>query len=250
MISFVIPAHNEERLLGGTLVSIREAVRDVTEPHEIVVVNDASTDATASVALDHGTRVIQVNHRQIAATRNAGARAATGDWLIFVDADTVVNPAVVTAALAALRDGAVGGGCRVEFDGRLPLYARLLIVPLIPIYRWVNLAAGCFLFCTRTAFESVGGFAQDLFAAEELAMSRGLGRLGRFVILRETVVTSGRKLRTHSWQEILGVLGRVALHRRKFVQDRSGLDVWYGQRREDPENQPAAPAIGPSNSIR
>lgn len=233
MISFIIPAHNEERLLGRTIDALDTAARALGEPYEIVVVDDASTDRTAAVAEELGARVIRVEHRQIAATRNAGARASNGDMLIFVDADTVVNEAVVRAAVDAMRGGAVGGGCTVRFDGPLPLYGRIMAAIVIPLYRAARLAAGCFVFCTREAFEAVGGFDERLYAAEEAVMSRALRSHGRFVVLRETVTTSGRKLRAHSAREILGLLVRLAACGPKAIQRREGLDIWYGERRAD-----------------
>lgn len=72
MIAFVIPAHNEELLLGRTLGAVYDAAQTLTEPFEVVVVDDASTDRTAIVAREHGAQVVSVNHLQIAATRNAG----------------------------------------------------------------------------------------------------------------------------------------------------------------------------------
>ena len=77
---------------------------------------------------------------------------------IFVDADTIVNEAVVRSAVEALRSGAVGGGAAVEFDEAVPLYARLLMQVLVRLFRAASVAAGCFLFCTRSAFMAVGGF--------------------------------------------------------------------------------------------
>lgn len=79
MISLVIPAHNESRLLAGTLHALHEATRAVAEPFEVIVVDDASDDGTAQIATDNGAKVLRVEHRHIAATRNAGAAAATGD---------------------------------------------------------------------------------------------------------------------------------------------------------------------------
>jgi glycosyltransferase involved in cell wall biosynthesis len=234
-VSFVIPAYNEARLLGDTLSAIEKAARALRLTFEIIVVDDASVDGTPAIARAHGARVLPVNFRQIAATRNAGARAAAGAWLVFVDADTIIGEAVLREAIAALDAGAVGGGCLVRFDTPVPRYGRVLIALILPLYRALGLAAGCFLFCTRQAFDAVGGFDEKLFAAEEAVLSRALGRLGRFVLLRAAVVTSARKLRSHSGGEILSTLLRLAFAGPKAVRQRAGLDLWYGERRVDPE---------------
>ena len=237
MLSIIIPAHNEELLLGRTLHHLTTSVDKLGHPSEIIVANDASTDRTAVIAAEHGVRVIQVNHRQIAATRNAGAREARGDMLLFVDADTLVNEFAVRAVVTAMQKGAVGGGCRFYFDGRLPLHGRIMQSLAMPLYNMAKLASGCFLFCKREAFEAVGGFDEKLFAAEEAYLIRALNKKGRFVILRESVLTSGRKLRTYKAGELLGMLARIALAGSKGVRKREGLDIWYGERRIDPDAQ-------------
>ena len=225
MISIIIPAHNEAELLGRTLSAIDQAARAVNESWEVIVVDDASTDRTAEIALEHGARVIAVNHRQIAATRNAGARAAKGDRLIFVDADTMVTVPAVRAAIHTLRKGAIGGGAMVRFDGPVPLYAQIMERVLLPFFiPLLKLAPGCFLFCSRTAYLAAGGFDETLFWSEEVAFGNRLKRFGRFVILREYVITSGRKVREHSALGLLRV-GIQLLFRR-----RAGLDFWYGPR--------------------
>jgi glycosyltransferase involved in cell wall biosynthesis len=236
MTSFIIPAYNEERLIGRTLHAIGNAALAVGQPFEVIVVDDASSDRTAGIACEHGARVVAVSHRQIAATRNAGARQASGELFVFVDADTIVNEAVIRAAIRAIDQGAVGGGCAVRFDGRLPLYGRAMAAVNVPAYRILGLASGCFLFCTRPAFDAVGGFDERLFAAEEGAMSRALGRQGRFVVLRESVVTSGRKFRAYTASEVFGVLSRLVLGGPVSVWRRDGLEIWYGERRTDPDS--------------
>lgn len=237
MISFIVPAYNEEALLGRTLKSIYCAGSSLGEPFQVIVVDDASTDRTAEIARNLAAEVVIVNHRQIAATRNAGARASQGELLIFVDADTLVTKEAVRAAVEAMRRGAAGGGCAFQFDGRLPLYARLFSAIALPLYRALGLASGCFLFCTRMAFEATGGFDEGLFGAEEVDMSRRLRRLGYFVVLREPVITSGRKLRTYSAREVIGLLIKLALTGPKSLRQRQGLEVWYGERRAEPRRQ-------------
>ena len=234
-LSFIIPAYNEAQLLGSTLSAIERAASALRLTFEVIVVDDASHDRTPEVARACGARVVAVNYRQIAATRNAGAREAAGEWLVFVDADTIISEAVLRDAIAALTAGAAGGGCLVRFDGRVPRYGRVLIALVLPLYRALGLAAGCFLFCTRQAFDAAGGFDEKLFAAEEAVMSRALRRRGRFVLLRTAVLTSGRKLRAHSGREVLGTLLRLAFTGPKAVRRRDGLELWYGQRRADPE---------------
>lgn len=235
MISFVIPAYNEEALIGRTLEALKHAARNAGEAYELVVVDDASSDGTAAIAETHGARVVRVNLRQISATRNAGARQAYGDKLIFVDADTIVADEVVRAAIEAMNQGAAGGGCAVKFDGHIPPYAALVSPILVRLFRATGLACGCFLFCTRRAFDAAGGFDETLFASEEIAMSRALKRQGRFVVLRESVISSGRKLRMYTGTEVLRLFGGLLLAGPKALKRRDGLEVWYGGRREDPE---------------
>lgn len=233
MISFVVPAYNEERLLGRTLEAIHSSARVLGQPFEVIVVDDGSTDGTATIARGSGARVVPVEFRQIARTRNAGARASTGEALIFVDADTVVLPATVRASLEALQRGAAGGGASVLFEGKLPLWATLMIPILGGAMSAARLAAGCYIFCSRDAFETAGGFDETLFAAEEIAFSRALARHGRVVILRETVTTSGRKLRSHSGWETLLLLAGLLRHGTGVVRSRERLSMWYGERRDD-----------------
>lgn len=234
MISFVVPAYNEEQHIRRTLESIHQAALATGEPYEIVVADDASSDRTRDIAAQNAARVISVQHRQIAATRNAGARAASGEFLFFVDADTSVTPDVIREALRVMHEGAVGGGSRVHFDGSFPLHFNALIWMSGVLSRATRLAFGCFLFCRKDAFDAVAGFDESLFASEELALSRALKRRGRFVILRASVTTSGRKLRAHSAWEVWRALGSASLHMLGLVRGRRGLEAWYGGRRPDP----------------
>jgi glycosyltransferase involved in cell wall biosynthesis len=233
MVSIVVPAHNEAQVLAGTLDALRRAAAALDGPWEIVVVDDASTDATPRIAADAGARVVSVNLRHIAAVRNAGGRAARGDMLVFVDADTMVPPDTLTAAVRALDAGAAGGGAHVRFDGPLPWYARPGTTAVLGFLHLFTLAAGCFVFCTRRTFETVGGFDEQLYAAEEIAFSRAVQRIGRMVLVRPPVVTSARKFRTHSARELTRMT-MAALHLGRRMRSREHLHLWYGDRRQDP----------------
>jgi len=225
VISFVIPAHNEAELIGRTLAALHASARAAGEPYEILVVDDASTDATKALAQAQGARVVAVNFRRIAQVRNAGARQASGEWLFFVDADTVVSAGAVRAAVKALRRGASGGGAVARFDRPVPLYAALLEQVVLPILLpLLRMAPGCFLFCTQRAYCAAGGFDETLSWSEEVAFGNRLKQQGRFVLLREVVITSARKLRVRSALELLGVGLKLARGQRE------GLAYWYGAR--------------------
>lgn len=233
MISFIVPAHNEERELGATLTSVHAAARELQLHYELLVVDDASDDRTPAIAVAHGARVVAVQCRHIAATRNAGARQANGSVLVFVDADTHVHAELVGAAIAAVAAGAIGGGAGVRLRGSRPLAQRAAMLLLGWVFRVAAIAPGCFVFCTRGAFIATGGFDERYYAGEDVAFSRALARHGRFVILRAHAWTSARKLRTFSVAEHLRLMARFALHGRDVLRSRTHLQLWYAQRRDD-----------------
>ena len=240
MLSFIVPAYNEELELPSTIEAIHNAALATASPfghgkdrqHEIIVVDDASTDDTAKVAQETGAKVVSINRRQIAAARNAGARAALGEILFFVDADTRINQKHVSGAIAALEQGCAGGGARIEIGGKVPLWASIFTNAFCVLYFGLNLAAGAFLFTTRNNFEAVGGFDEKLFIGEEVYFSLGLRKIGRFKILREPIVTSGRKLRMYSAREILGNSLGVIFRGPRAARSREGLHIWYDGKRE------------------
>lgn len=231
MLSFVVPAYNEEKCLPATLASIHAAAGALGVDYEIVVANDASTDATAALAEAAGARVVTVSNRQIAKTRNAGAAAARGDRLVFVDADTRVDEHVVRAAMAAIDAGAVGGGAAAVFDEGAPTYARWMMRAVLGFMRWFRLAAGCFLFCRRDALAAVGGWDERHFAGEEIMLSLALHRRGRFVMLEEAVVTSPRKFTSRSAWETLWISVRLLSHGLGGARKRETTQFWYDGRR-------------------
>jgi len=165
MLSFIIPAYNEELELPLAIAAIRAAAANAQRPHEIVVVDDASTDATAQIAADAGAQVLRIARRHIAAVRNAGARAARGKVLFFVDADTQIHPTHVVDALAALNAGYSGGSARIVPGGVIPLWARFIL-----LITWVREHSS--LPRARTSTPSV-----DLMSSSSLARKSILPRL-------------------------------------------------------------------------
>jgi glycosyltransferase involved in cell wall biosynthesis len=245
MISFVIPAYNEELELSATIAAIHAATSGAAQPCEVIVVDDASTDATAEIASHAGAKVIRIDRRQIAAARNAGARAAQGEYLFFVDADTRINRSHITQAIAALEAGYSGGGARVAVDGFVPLWGRILLRAFCALYFGLNLGAGAFLFTNRRNFETVDGFDEQYFAGEEVYFSLALRKLGRFKVLREPIVTSGRKLRMYPAKQFLRNFFGVIIGGPRGVRSRAKLRLWYDGKREKELLADGTGAAGP-----
>lgn len=210
-------------------------------PHtgEIIVVDNNSTDATGDIARGFGARVVFEPINQISRARNAGAAVARGEFLIFVDADTSVDANVLGRALEELCEkGVCGGGATVAMSHPHWFPARVLAL-WNAFSRFTHIAAGCFLFCRRDAYTACGGFSENVYASEEIWLSIALARWGRrrrrrFVVLRETVSTSARKV---DWlsagaiirQILIFVLFPLAVRSKRFC------GAWYVRPDSRPE---------------
>jgi len=200
--TIIVPAFNEERQLARTLPAMRSAMSGVEARGELIVVDNNSTDETARVAADHGAKVVFEPINMISRARNAGARAASGSVLIFIDADTTPSAGLLIAALEAVaQPGCVGGGAVVRLDPPPSWLTRRLASCWNLVSRMMGYPAGCFFYCRGDAFESVGGFSEALYASEEIWLARRLRKCGAsrptrmgLRVLTEPIVTSSRKM--------------------------------------------------------
>ena len=191
-VSFVVPARNEADYLEATLSSIDTQRGDVA--YEVVVADGGSTDGTVDVAREHGAAVVTEGGHSIAAGRNAGAAAADGEWLAFVDADTTLASEYLTTMLAFVeREDLVGASSRCRMTG--PYRAKAMEWTINHVFP--RLAApvlpGFNTFVRRDAFERVGGFPD--VPNEDTAFSRRLGRDAPTAYCPEGLVeSSGRRI--------------------------------------------------------
>jgi glycosyltransferase involved in cell wall biosynthesis len=169
---------------------------------------------------------------QISRARNVGAAAASGDWLVFVDADSFPDRALFAELAEAIAGGrCIGGGATVRFDEADRL-AKAAVAAWNAISRRLRWAAGSFVFCQAGAFRALGGFSTELYASEEIDFSRRLKRLGRLMILhRHPLRTSGRKVRLYSKTEYLKLLAKVVLTGGRSLRSREECFAWYDGRR-------------------
>ncbi|MDG1462587.1 MAG: glycosyltransferase [Gammaproteobacteria bacterium] len=242
-ISFVIPAYNEAAWIERCLQNIRQAVdacqRESGNEFEVeyIVTDNNSTDDTAQRAEQAGALVVFEAVNQISRARNAGAQAASGDWLIFIDADSDLSAALLTDVLALIDAGKhVGCGSLMLMDD-MPGLASWALRGWSFLSKQLNWAAGSFVVCRADVFAELGGFSEQLFVAEEIDFSRRIKKYGRqhqskFVVLREhPLQTSNRKVGLYSEKELFGQMLRLVLRPRKAMRDKSALDVWYDGRR-------------------
>ena len=239
-ISVIVPAFNEEKLLGASLAEINSAAAAFLArgwEYELVVCDNNSTDRTAAIARAAGANVVFEPVNQIARARNAGASIATGDWLVFVDADTHPSEKLFADVAEKIAAGNVlAGGVTIRLD------EKLLVAGLITQFwnyssRITRLMAGSFIFVEAAAFRQVGGFSYEFYAAEELDLSLRLKKLARetkrkIVILhRHPIQTSARKMKLYTGRELGGFFLRSIFNHRRTIRSREAAFMWYDGRR-------------------
>ena len=239
-ISVVVPAFNEERLLAASLRSIRAAMGVFDQSgwsSELIVCDNNSTDRTSGIARAAGAKVVFEPINQIARARNTGAAHASGDWLIFVDADSYPTRELFGDLVEEIRNGAcVAGGSTVSIESSHRALTFLIWVwnGLSRMTRW---AAGSCMFCEAAAFRAVGGFNQELYAAEEIDLFRRLKRLarqqGRTVVILQChpLRTSDRKIHLYTTRELLTFLIKTIARGGRTLRSSEHCFAWYDGRR-------------------
>ena len=239
-ISVVVPAFNEEKLLGQSLAEIKNAATAFTQrgwQFELVVCDNNSTDRTAEIARTAGALVVFEPFNQIGRARNSGAAAATGEWLIFVDADSHSSAGLFSEVADQISSGrCLAGGSTVRLDEKM-LFADAFTGLWNLVSRCKKWLAGSFIFVEAEAFRKIGGFHPEFFAAEELNLAQQLKKLARarqkkIVILhRHPLRTSARKMKLYTPRELASFFLRAIFNHRRAVRSREAAYLWYDGRR-------------------
>jgi glycosyltransferase involved in cell wall biosynthesis len=240
-VSVVLPAFNEEKLLPAALAAVREAASAFTArgwEWECVVCDNNSTDGTAAVARAGGATVVFEPVNQIGRARDAGARVATGDWLVFIDADSTPSSALFASIAERIASGrALGGGSTVELEPGTPRYARFVCGLWNLWSRLAGWAAGSCVWVEAEAFRAAGGFGTEYYAGEEVFLSRRLKTLARrsgrrFVILSaHPLRTSSRKLKLYTLTEAGRFFFRMLFTAGRAAKRPDACHIWYDGRR-------------------
>ena len=244
-LSVIVPVHNGAAVLPQTLAAIKGS--QTGAPWELIVVDDASTDASAAIAGSWADRVVTLRGKPLGpgGARNRGAEQSRGDWLVFIDADVVVHPDTLQCVAAAIEEDpamdAVFGAYDEDppYRGFLSRYRNLL-------HRYIHLTAageadtfwaGCGA-VRAAAFRAVGGFDAQRYPRpqiEDIELGYRLRDAGYRICIRPEI--QGAHLKRWTW---LGSIRtdlrdrgipwvRLLLERRRFAAP-AKLNLKAGER--------------------
>lgn len=208
-ISIVIPTLNEQNMIGPIIVELRRRESNDRYIHEIIVADGGSSDATRREAELAGAVVITCNHKGRAVQMNEGARAASGDILYFLHADTLPPHLFDNEIIRAISNG-TGAGCfQLKFSNDHPV---------LRFYGWCTRFKITFvrfgdqsLFVTAENFRKVGGFNERLLLMEDQKIVNDLKSVTSFALLDEAVETSARKYEKNGVIRLQFIFGVIVI---------------------------------------
>ena len=217
MISIIIPTLNEESVIEGTLSFLKT---NLTIPHEVIISDGKSTDATAGLARKYADKVLVYSgttRQTIAMGRNDGAAAASGEFLAFMDADCrMLDPnAFIARALSHFEHNKETVALTVSVRV-LPEYEtladKIVFGGLNRYLHFMNnvlkqgIAAGEFQLIRRSAFDEVGGYNPALVASEDVDMFFRLSKVGKIVFDHKLFIYhTGRRGHAVGWPKLISI---------------------------------------------
>ncbi len=208
-LAFVIPAYNEEALIGKCVESVLAEVKRSGRDVDVVVVNNNSTDRTREIAASYeGARVVDEVQKGLVSARDAGFRATTAELVANIDGDTIVPPGWIDTVFAEFEKDpklVCLSGPYVYYD--LNPWQRFLVgmfYGLTSLIYWVNryvlrvgsVVQGGNFVLKRDAWIRAGGFNREIkFYGEDTDVAVRLSRQGNVKFThRLKMLTSGRRL--------------------------------------------------------
>ncbi len=198
-LSVVVPARNEEKYIGSCLEAITAAAADQKHEVEVIVVLNRCTDCTEEIVKSFGARIVIENSKNLSQIRNAGAKAAKGEVLVTVDADSRMSSNTFTEIIRHLQSGKyIGGGTKIKVDRlSLGIFFSTLVIAVYAIPRKIP-SAGLF-WCYKRDFDAIGGFDETIYTVEDLDFAQRLKAYGKIkdlkfgTLWRSYIRTSSRK---------------------------------------------------------
>lgn len=231
-LSVIIPAYNEEQCLPETLARIGQALANAACRAEIIVVDNVSQDGTKQAAAAFGAKVVREEEHNISQVRNTGADNATGDVLLFIDADTLVPATLFQKIVAVLEDDqCLGGAVAVEYEDFRRKWMKFYLLGWKFWGAVFNMKQGAAQFCRQAVFAELGGYDRTIFMGEDVEFYWRLAKFARRnegylrFVEQPKVITSARRFDKMSlWKTLMlthPIFIRLAWRKKSFWQD------WY-----------------------
>jgi len=210
MISVIIPAHNEEKYLGATLEALEK--QDYGW-FEAVVVANGCTDGTAEVARGRCHRLIVLSQKSLGVARNLGARMAKGEVLVFLDADTLLDPWALKMIAWEFTKKHAAGTLRGRPDvGRLH-YKLVYLLKNFEHRTQLHQGSSGVIICWRESFIQSGGFDERLEVRENSELIWRLRRFGKYKYIDSArATTSMRRYDQQGWRRIVWMWCKLWFH--------------------------------------
>ncbi len=212
MLSIVIPTLNEEKYLPHLLCSLQnQTFRD----YEILVADADSRDATRDIAADHGCQVVAGG--RIAQGRNAGARQARGEYILFLDADVTLTPSFLAELLSQIHRRRLDVASGFITPDSNKIVDRALVTTSnvwhFAIQYFYPHASGFYIVARKSLHEAIGGFDEELFLTEDHDYVMRAARLGNFQYLWKPRVTfSVRRFEKEGRWRLIGKFLVLEIH--------------------------------------
>jgi glycosyltransferase involved in cell wall biosynthesis len=204
VISFVIPAFNEQELIDRCILSIELEVR---EPHEIIVVDNGSTDMTAIYARYLGAKVISEKRKGVVRARQAGFKEATGDLVAFIDADSELPAGwlgVMRKIMGNDRVVCCSGPLRFDLGLTKRIVTFIFYSLAVPLTKVLPMCQGGNCVARRDALVQCDGFDTEIeFYGEDTSTAIRLSKVGKVVFSLDMFVwSSARRMRQEGFARI------------------------------------------------
>lgn len=236
-ISIIVPAYNEGLHLLKNLTKINNSFQfNDFYDYEFIICDNNSTDNTSIIANEFGAKVIFEPINQISKARNTGAKIATGEWLVFIDADSWPSRYLIRNMLDQIyMNKVIGGSSLIQFAS-CPLWWRAtwklsnFSMPLFDLT-----PTGAFMFCKKSTFHEIGGFDEELFALEDLDFSRKLRNFGRlidkkFTIIKQPTYTSSRRVNDFKPRDIVKLAVLLSKSGKSTLKNKNNFLQWYSRK--------------------
>ena len=212
MISVIIPTYNEERALPGTLACLSTFLQKI----EIIVVDGGSTDGTRKIVETYKNIKYIESEKGRAIQMNAGAAIASGEWFLFLHADTLLPDGAFTA-ISSLHAHVAVGGFQHRFSGNSRMLRFVSALHNLRAKMTRSIYGDQAMFVRGEIFAQVGGFPNHEYL-EDIYFCKTIKKIGKPVLLKISVVTDSRKFekmgQTSSFMRVVVILFSVLFHQK------------------------------------